>query len=852
MKAACRARAEAILGRPLTANEVQAVDAYVAQAAQQAATSNPSKWRNNNPKEKASDVAAVATANYQQALLHNYDTLANNANILTGLRHELFSNPNATPQEVLLRMLEATTDQKGIRSFENDAEVTGNRYAAMISEVFESTKHFGIVLDRDKLNNVVIEFYNSGRTGNTDAQQLATDIKNMIDVVNKELELYGHRVEGDAQLPQSHSSHMIALSGEAQWISDTLPLLNTSKMVDINTGAPLSTAEIQTRLEDTYRIIVSDGAYNSAANNPVAGVSTSHTTVDKVYKDLPFKDGESYLEYHKLYSESDNFMDLMSNYAIRAGQQVSLSRRFGSDYKQTLIQLKEDAKLEMLKDPNNQNPKMSKSIRKLDVSIAQATDIATNKVMAVDSVWRDVGTTLRATTSANTLGSSGIAQFTDYVSQMVIGRLSGISGSKAISESLGNLVAGNKGFAELTGVGMKENLSSISRFGSADITLNSTFSGKVAGIANKVNSQVLKVAGLSRITRSNKQAYASVTMKSWSDFATNTAWKDIPVKNKKVIEGNGLTEQDFNLWKKVVQDDVNGTKMLTINSFFKKSNLSDADLISHYNINTSSMTAKQLDDHLYRLREQAGTKYANAVETELNAVVPEMKNAEQRVLYGTNNPGMIPEILLKSVFQFKSFVVPMVNKVLRRAWAQGGKTKYTLLAALFTAYTTIGYVINTARDLVSGKDPENPFTAKAFTRAVLAGGGTLVIGDILVKAIYDKKVTSADLLSVASLKPIDSGLKVGIDALKVLQDDKELSDLAQTSIKEGTSNIPGQNLIWTRAMYSLLVDAAHNAVDEDYVQKRNDRQERDYNITRWATTDGIRLPEINNLEYDKD
>lgn len=853
MKAACKARAEAILGRPMTPDEVLAVDAYVTQAATQAATSNRSGWSNSTPQQKASDVAKVAVANYQQSLLHDVNTLANDANILTGLHNEVFSNPNAHPLQVILDMLEGNANQKGVQSYENDAITTRNLLTADVMEVFNSDKALGFLADRAKTDMLIKEFYNPSPNASADVRELAIKLKEMLEGVEKKRQLYGARPDNTGfNLPQSHNSSSIALKGQDKWIADTLPLLDTSKMVHPTTGAPLTPAEIQLRMEDTYAAIVSDGAYDSVSNAVGSGLSTSSSSMIRQYKDLPFKDGDSYIKYHNEHSEV-GFPDLIARYIDRAAHDISMRRKFGSEYKTTIQKLIVDARNVMLQDIPNLTPKFKNEIDKYTKATTRAADIALVNVAPVESVWRNIGIIGRMLTIANSLGKVIFSQLVDLPSVKVMSNLMGYSHLNMTKDYMSGMTTGGKEVMRETGLGMTEYKSSLARFGAVEMLSGKSKSGKVADWMSKVTSAVLKASGMARHTAAIKQASGLGIMRSMSRFNEAHSWADMPVKTKRGLEGNGFTEQDWNLWKKVKRSDVNGEELLTARSFFDKAKLSDADLIAHYNVNPSTMSAKQLEDHLFRLRDRASTQYGNMLETEVNVTVAEVKNKERRLMGEHSERSVGSEFWTKGFLQFKTFGLPMLTKLYGRIWNQDKMTAIKYTAAMFVAYTSMGYVINTLRDLVSGKDPENPLTARAFTRAVFAGGSLIGVGDIFIKRVFDgEKDALNDFASMASLKPLKSGLDIASSGFQYATSDMSGAEATSKVLNETVKNIPGQNLWFLDAFKTEVLDQTRDVLEPGFKNKKAAREERQFNTTRWATFDDFRAPEFNNSEYDKD
>jgi hypothetical protein len=168
--------------------------------------------------------------------------------------------------------------------------------------------------------------------------------------------------------------------------------------------------------------------------------------------------------------------------------------------------------------------------------------------------------------------------------------------------------------------------------------------------------------------------------------------------------------------------------------------------------------------------------------------------------------------------QYKSFPMTMVATHFMRGAAMTdplSKTKYLAQLTLFTLFA--GAAMIQARSIVQGRDPDDMSRASFWSRAMLAGGGMGIFGDLLVAPFSRADTTPAETF----LGPVMGSLPVGISRIlsetqAALREGEE-SNIARELVRFGKNNVPGTTLWYSRLVTNrLLWDQLQMMVDKDY------------------------------------
>ena len=101
---------------------------------------------------------------------------------------------------------------------------------------------------------------------------------------------------------------------------------------------------------------------------------------------------------------------------------------------------------------------------------------------------------------------------------------------------------------------------------------------------------------------------------------------------------------------------------------------------------------------------------------------------------------------IRFIGQFKAFPMSIVYKTLSREasfWKAGNKSRaISGISSIIVTSALLGYVSMTAKDLLKGRKPRDPFKGASWTAAFLQGGGLGIYGDVLFKEQRDAGTSS--------------------------------------------------------------------------------------------------------------
>jgi hypothetical protein len=152
-----------------------------------------------------------------------------------------------------------------------------------------------------------------------------------------------------------------------------------------------------------------------------------------------------------------------------------------------------------------------------------------------------------------------------------IANMNGMSYSRSIMpEFTKQLASGNHQKEAISmGLGINEMIGSMMRFGDADMISSATKSGRFNASMQSVASMVMKASGLNATTAAAKRAFSLVHMHKIADMTRSKQWSELGEHDLKMFKGNGIKEEDWNLWRDLTPSKrENGEMVLTQNDFF--------------------------------------------------------------------------------------------------------------------------------------------------------------------------------------------------------------------------------------------------------------------------------------------
>lgn len=780
-------------------------------------------WIKKSDAEKAEAIANRTASDLAQQIAKNNENIARDAIIKAKLEQEIFNHPKLSPVEVLMRKIAYFSDQSGIQSIEIHAKQLHALWISRASDVFTKTQRgFGFLTDKQKTDDIVRALFGQ-KVDDPEVMQMAKDLDGVFEDVRGTFNRAGGNIKklDDWGMPTSHDQQKVALAGVKQWADDILVDVNRRKYVN-NDGTLMTDAEIRTVLEESYKTISTGGANKALSNktspSPISGRSKMANRHQEA-RVLHFKDGDAWLRYQEKYGtyHQGGLHQVINNHIMRMSGEIAMMQTFGTNPRLVFDELlKKGADTEKVKESNaTKHGKINHHVKR-----AQSFyDTFEANTQPIDNSFGNIMGGLRALMTASKLGSATLTTISDHANLKRIANMNGLSYSRSVlPEYLKQLSSGKHQQEAISmGLGVNEMLGSMSRLSDADMVSSATKSGRFNAAMQATAGAVMKASGLNATTAAGKRAYSIVHMNKIADMTRTKSWSDLGRDDIKMLEGNGIKEEDWALWQDIEPTKrESGEMVLTQNDFF---NAPDDVIKKH--LPPERHTDKDIENARYDFSKRYMTHIFNE-----EGVAMIDAGVRERSLTQFGQAGTFQGELGRTLFQFKAYPMGYLMRMGSRAFAQDDiSSRATFLISLLAMQTIAGGMVAQLQNIANGKEPEPVFTTDFFMKSVLKGGGFSFMGD-LMSAMSDP--TGRGMGDFISGPLIGSTFKLGMLFTGLgnnIIEGKESTrgiEIANT-IK---SNLPFQNLWYTKLVIDRMLYAKlQNMMDPGYLQRTQTRME---------------------------
>ena len=853
MKNECKSAVEAELGRKLSDKEADLLEQQFIKASRELPAEDIKAWKSMSDEERAEAIADRAIKNYTDQHIKEVTNLVNDLEIREQLVHELTSHSKLNPLEAMNRKLVMHTDQSGIQSVEHNIQAIEVRYMGALADVFTKTqKGLGYLIDADKVKLLVKEIFGKP-SGDAEIAGLAKSVQDTLEQLRLHYNRYGGDIKKLANygIPQSHSHYKVISKGQDGWVDYTFPLVDRSKYRHEATGKLMNDAEVKEVLKAVYNTIASEG-HNKASVQAHAVQSETDLPVGmnmqalhQHHREVHFKDADAWVKYQEDFGEV-NFHDLLSNHVRRMSTEIGMMQTFGSNPEKLVKQLGHDLLNQMMQDPKY--VKEHRKIQKQAALINKHYDELAGQALPIDSNLAQVGGMLRSWTVASKMGSAFLTSFSDQATMKLASEMHGIAYTKVFGKHIKQFKnKEDREFAISIGLGVREMTNALVRFGDDDLASASTKLAKANTNTRKVANAVIRASGLNHITASAKRAFGVSLMHHVSNLNSAKKWAELGPKDKKMLEGGSIKQEDWTLLQQIQRTEApTGEKLVTNKDIF---NASDDAILAHYNFDKTGYTAQELADHAFRLKEQLANKYMNYIYTETNAAVLEVGARESTFMGLGRERGTVTNELTRFFWQFKQFPLAMIMRQWTRGMAQGTpQEKFVYFAKLFAYTTVMGAIVAQIQNLTQGKDLDDPTTLDFYMKSIVKGGSASFLADAISATSDPTERSVKDFIIPAAFKDVMSVGTMVSGAGTAYLSERESSYGAE-AVNVVKNNIPFQNVWYSRLVFDRLVIAElQELFDEGYRERKQRRQESNYNMSYWWDLDNneIRVPDTNS------
>ena len=664
---------------------------------------------------------------------------------------------------------------------------TERTYTIAISDIIEKyrSKFAGLQQDTAGFKNVVRALL--GDTNVDDiAKKEAEAIRRSFDAMHKRYKTSGG-IMGylENYFPQAHNHLKVGKAAFREWADFIKPLIDLDKMIDFDTGLPMTMEKLDKMLPDIYEGIKTNGLNELAerAEKGMRGAARGGGLAQRraLSRFFKFKDADSFLAYNTKFGNGDEglFSSVM-HHIHSMSRDITLLEEMGPKPEAVIDRM-------ILGSPTGE----SQTLRGMYDVMSGATSF--NGEMPV--VYRAVEN-LQNYLRSTLLGSAPVSAMSDTFYQAYTAKMNGLPIAKVIGNYFSFLNPLNDGdrmiarrISVIAGASSGHSLKGAMQADDAAVR------GVFGWMANFTN----RASGLASMTDGAKSAIQMSTMGFLDDMKlSGILFDDLPMEMKDAFKRWGMDESDYAKMMTVKSTDIDGATFLTPEDLATSGHLDTARKYNNW-LTDMSQSASNEPRLLTRFITTGGLK----------------KNDWKRWT-------------VSSVMMFKSFgITVMLNHFLpaiRKAATGNGIDRFSRIGTLIVGTGILGAAVIQARDVMNGKTPRD-MSGNFWQAALLQGGGFGILGDFIFS---DQSRFNRNLLTTLAgpVAGFASDLfrifKGNFDkALDSDQESKFFADLYQFAKR----NVPMVKLWYTRLFLERLVlDQAERLIDSNF-DKRMRRTE---------------------------
>lgn len=582
----------------------------------------------------------------------------------------------------------------------------------------------------------------------------------------------------DYNVAMFHDSMKVRKATFEQWYNDVVDLIDQDNLVSSITkeGRRRDPSKLiaarEKILKSVYEKLESNGVVEFDSKLLKREGAKMVANRHQEHRLLQFKDGDSYLAYMDKYGTHDPFDSALGTIDMMS-REVAAMEFLGPNPDQTLDVLRRYV------------TKVSMD-RNAGKGALNSYDYIMGRSFGNRSTMGDVIKAGRAFETISKLGGATITALTDHGFAYTTSKFIGIKPYKSFMTYLKSVASkGTLGEIResLQTLGMASDysihrLSSISRFSEMDNY----------GRLTKLADTAIRVSGLNHHTNVAKESFQIEFMKHISNMAS-TEFENLPTKIHRLLKDTyGFTADDWSHIMSMPKTKLMGVDMLDLSN----------------NV----------------VNPEVRKKVVGMILEETSFAVPEVSAKTRAMLFLGTKSNTISGELVRSLGQFKTFGVSILNSHMMRALNQSGIDRLSYTANLLISTTLLGAVSLQVKELTKGKtlmDMDAGFMFNAFAQ----GGATGILGDFLfndprmygglTKGIVGPLVQDVERLSIFMWGTAED--------VKNLEQDMLKNAVARGII--GTVDSVRPKLWYTRlALDRAIFDQMNMMLDENWLSKQ--------------------------------
>lgn len=706
----------------------------------------------------------------------------------------------------------AGDDRAGFRNVDRMKTMIRGEAHAMIDNILVAHRKTitGGIRAKEDLVAVRNELFGES-TGNLNARELADAWKQASEYLRGAYNAAGGRIaklDGWA-LPQTHDSRAVRMAGFEKW-RDAVDL-DRAKMLDRETGEPLSDAKLDGMLFDMWTAIGSDGWTRREPGSMGIGAIANRRAEHRV---LHFANSDAWGRYNEQFGGKTNVFDAMMAHIDGMSRDIAAMRVLGPNPTAT-VKFLQDSLVKSATE--SMDEKAIGRVRGGSAQLGRLYDTYTGASGRPENQRIAIGfSILRAQQSAAKLGGATLSAVGDFGTMIHTARFNGTPVMGALGRYFGMMKPGDHGQQRLA---IRLGLVAEEWSGMAGAAQRQTGEEFTHEISRRMAETVMRVSYLSAHTQHMRWAFGMEQLSHVTQMSERSFGALDPAFQQ-ALGRYGIGESAWDSVRGTVKREEDGT-----------------DWIFPQDIKDRN-AAEALMDFIQS-------------ETDMAVPVPDLRT--RTLIARAGAPGTWTSEILKSAFLFKGFPLSIVMLHGGRMMDQTGawnKARYGLtLMALLTAGGAVSVQL---KELARGRDPRDMDNLKFLGAAALQGGGLGLFGDLLGSDENRFGGGIASSLAGPAFQTVSNFKALTTDNLIAWldQDPKTKPNVGKDAMKIIRQEVPGSSLWYTRLAYErLFADQVQSWIDPTAADsyKRMEKRAAEQGGGYWArpgSTSGWRAPNL--------
>lgn len=647
----------------------------------------------------------------------------------------------------------------------------------------------GKARDKAGAEDVVRELHGES-TGNARAKVFADAVRDTFESLRQRFNAAGGNIGKleDYGLPHRHDALKVRRAGFDQWLADIEPKLDMDRMVDAQSGAPITGEDLPDVLKSVFETIRTNGLTGDASS-AFRGNGAGIANRGSEHRFLHFKSADDWLTYDAKYGTGDPFAVIMGH--VRGmSEDIATLERLGPT---------PDATLRLLLDTVDHSEAQSmKDVVGSVVGISADRDTIEHmwKYMkgefstpvVQEGMWQrpsyyvaqGLGG-MRSLLTSTMLGSAPLSAISDLNTQRMVRGFTGVPRFKALTSMLLQLnpaSAAHRKLAIRLGLGMRD-------ASHAMLGAHRYFSeSNAAGWTSVVADDVLRVSGLNKMTEAGQRGYGIDLLGELGDHRSG-AFDALTPELQRTLQSYGLDAEAWDVIRKAEPERMGGAEW----------------------VNARNIPDQRISD---RVQDMVLGYTSRAVQE---------SSISSRALLTWGRPGSLTGEVGRTMTQFRGFSVALLMTQ-APIMARLGLYRGALYGAnFFVGMTLSGALAIQLRQIAQGKDPRPMDSAEFWEDAAVQGGGVGIYGDLIGSFVSDRIGSVAGFVGGPLVSFADDLHQAVNTARPKKGADGNMRDgnpggAVTRMVKRYT---PGGNLWYARLAYErLIIDSLGQEIDPHY------------------------------------